>query len=369
MKIALVHDWLNDKRGGGEKVLLELAKLYPEAPVYTMLYNEDKFPELKGRVVESFLGLFPRIIRKRQRYMLPFVPAAIESFDFSEFDVVISSSCAFTKNIITGPDTLHICYCHSPARMFWDYWPRYIDEQKVGPLRRHYIRSKATEMRIWDHSGSDRVDVLIANSKTTQKRISKYYRRNVDILYPPVDLGACVYRAPEDKDNYFVTFATLTPYKRIDLAIEAFNISGKRLVIMSDGPDRKRLEDMAESNVEFAGYVSDEERTELLAGARALIYPNEEDFGIVPVETMAHGTPVIAFGKGGLTETVIDGETGLFFFQQSPSAINRAVEKFENMNFDGSAIKKRAQEFSSETFDEKILQLVKKAYQHHVETK
>lgn len=350
-------------------MLLKLAELYPDAPVYTLIYNQNNFPELEGRIKESFLGRFPGFIKSRQRYLLPYVPAAVESFDFSGYDVVISSSCAFVKNIITGPDTLHICYCHSPARMYWDYWPRYVNEQKLGLLRRAYIHSRATSMRVWDHSGTDRVDLLLANSRTTQRRIAKYYRRDVDILYPPADLESCQYRPPDEKDDYYVTLATLTPYKRIDLAVEAFNISGKRLIIISDGPDRKRLEEMAEDNVEFTGYVSDEERAKLLAGAKGLIFPNEEDFGIVPVESMASGTPVIAYGKGGLTETVIDGETGLFFHEQSAAVINRAVEDFEKLHFDGEALKKRAREFSSDTFERKIKTLVKTAWKRHVETR
>lgn len=355
MKVALVHDWLNSKRGGGENVLLAMAEMYPDAPVYTLLYDQDNYPELKGRVHESFLRRFPKFMKKRPRYLMPLIPQAIESFDLSEFDVVISSSCAYSKNVLTQPGTTHISYCHSPARMYWDYWARYIDEQNVGPVRRGLIRGGATLVRMWDHSGTDRVDVIIANSKTTQARISKYYRREADIIYPPVEVEP---ETPETKGDYYVTLGVLTPYKRIDLAIEAFNISGKTLKIIGDGPDRKRLEAMAENNIEFIGRADDEVRNQLLRQAKGFIFPNEEDFGIISLEAMALGTPVIAYNKGGATETVIDKQTGILFEKQTVESLNHAVAAAEDTEFKTADMHAQARKFDRKKFEESIKQCV-----------
>lgn len=365
MKVALVHDWLNTKRGGAEYVLKVMAHMFPDAPLYTLLFDQDNYPELQERVVESFLRRFPKFMKKRPRYLMPFIPPAIESFDLTGFDIVISSSCAYSKNVITDPDTLHICYCHSPARLYWDYWPHYIQEQGVGPIRRMAIRGGATLVRMWDHSGTDRVDRLIANSKTTRQRIKKYYRRSSDVIHPPVDLEACQYRDPQDKEDYYVTLAVLTPYKKIDLAIEAFNISGKRLLVIGDGSDRGRLEKTAEHNISFTGHISEENKAQLLANAKGLIFPNKEDFGIAPVEAAASGTPVIAYGKGGITETMTDGETGVLFREQTPAGINHAIERFESMRFDGTTLKNRAQQFSTETFTKKLESIIQESRTGH----
>lgn len=368
MKVAFVHDWLNTKKGGAENVLETMAEMFPDAPIYTLLYNRDNYPELDGRVYESFLRRFPKFMKKRPRYLMPLIPPAIESFDLSGFDIVISSSCAYSKNILTQPETTHISYCHSPARLYWDYWTRYIDEQNVGPIRRGLIRGGATLVRMWDHSGTDRVDVMIANSKTTQKRIDKYYRSSSRVLHPPVNLESCQYRSPQDKDDYYVTLSILTPYKRIDTAIEAFNTSGKKLVVISDGPDRNRLESVASDNIEFTGYVSSQKRAELLAGAKGLIFPNMEDFGISPVEAMASGTPVLAYGKGGVTETITDGKTGVFFDQQTTAGINQAIEQFESIKFDGETLAAHAREFSEDVFKKKLAATIKRSYYDHGET-
>lgn len=355
MKVALVHDWLNTKRGGGENVLLAMAEMYPEAPIFTLLYNRDNYPELEGRVYESFLRRFPKFMKKRPRYLMPLIPPAIESFDLSGFDVVMSSSCAYSKNVLTQPETTHISYCHSPARLYWDYWTRYIDEQNVGLVRRGLIRGGATLVRIWDHGGTDRVDVMIANSETTQARIRKYYRREADIIHPPVEVEP---KAPETKDDHYVTLAALTPYKKIDLAIEAFNISGKPLKIIGDGPDRKRLEQMAMDNIEFVGYVDDETRNRILSRAQGLIFPNVEDFGIAPLEAMALGTPVIAYGQGGAIETVLDKKTGVFFAEQTPAALNEAVATAEEIEFKTTDMHEQAGRFSRERFESELRRMI-----------
>ena len=367
MRVALVHDWLNTKVGGAEKVLQALAALYPEAPIYTLIYDEAKFGVTfpKARVRTSYLQRAPDWLKRHPRYLLPLIPAAVESFDFSEFDLVISSSAAYVKNIITKPRTLHISYCHTPMRFVWDYWPQYLQEQRVGPLRAFAIRQMVSHLRIWDYAGTSRVDLFISNSKTTTGRIHKYYQRDSQIIYPPAaipDLRAV------KKEDYYVTLAMLTPYKKLDLAIEAFNISGQRLLVIGDGPDRERLQHLAEPNVEFKGYVDETVKQKLLAHARGLIFPNEEDFGIAPVEAMALGTPVIAYDKGGVTETVIEGKTGVFFKHQSVAAINQAIEKAEQIDFRPATLHHQAARFGPEAFASNITKFVNKAYDHHVKT-
>ncbi|MEX0748534.1 MAG: glycosyltransferase [Candidatus Saccharimonadales bacterium] len=356
MKVALVHDWLNQKAGGAEQVLDQLATIFPEAPIYTMIYNPERFNYPEERIRTSFLQSAPDFLKQRSRYLLPLIPSAIEAWDFSDFDVVISSSCAFSKNIITHEGTIHISYCHSPMRFAWDYWPMYLNEQQVGPLRRAAIRRMVGRLRLWDYAGAARVDHFIANSKTTQARIQKYYRRSSEIVYPPVD--STPHQA--DKDDYYVTLGMLTPYKKIDLAIEAFNISGKPLKVIGDGPDRTRLEALAAENIEFTGYVTEEERTHLLAKARGLIFPNIEDFGIAPVDAMAAGTAVIAYAAGGATETVIEGQTGIFFTEQTARALNEAVLKAETQEFKLSDLHARADQFSYRQFHDAIIATVER---------
>lgn len=365
MKVALVHDWLNTKKGGAENVLETMAEMFPKAPIYTLLYNNELFSYPDERIRTSYLQQLPQFIKNRSRYLLPLIPSAVESWDFSEYDIVLSSSSAFVKNIITPETTHHVCYCHTPARFVWDYWPQYLDEQKLGRLRKLYARRQARKYRIWDYVGSARVDTFLANSKTTQKRIDKYYRSSSHVLHPPVNLESCQYRSPQDKDDYYVTLSILTPYKRIDTAIEAFNTSGKKLVVISDGPDRSRLESMASDNIEFTGYVSNQKRAELLAGAKGLVFPNVEDFGISPVEAMASGTPVLAYGKGGVTETVTDGKTGVFFDQQTTAGINQAIERFESTKFDGETLAAHAREFSEDVFKKKLASAIKRSYYDH----
>ncbi len=279
MKVALVHDWLNTKQGGGENVLLEMAALFPDAPIYTLLYDAETFDGKldPSRIRPSNLQRLPRFLRKRPRYLLPWLATAIEQFDFSEYDVVISSSSAFAKGIITKPATLHICYCHSPMRFVWDYWPAYIQEQRVGPLRRAAIHLLTSRLRQWDYYSAARVDCWIANSQTTAKRINKYYRVNVDaVIYPGADIGA--FSPTGHKGAYFVTLSSLTPYKKIDLAITACNQIKAELIVIGDGPDRERLKQIAGPTIRFAGRVSNAERANLLSGAQALLFPNEEDF-------------------------------------------------------------------------------------------
>lgn len=355
MKVALVHDWLNQKAGGAEKVLEVLAEMYPEAPIYTLVYNPEKFNYPRERIHTSYLQKMPGFLKKRSRYLLPLIPGAVESWDFSQYDVVISSSSAFVKNIVTPETTEHICYCHTPMRFVWDYWPQYLDEQKVGLLRKAYIRRQVKSMRIWDYVGAARVDLFMANSETTRKRIEKFYRRESRTIHPPIDTEIST---PDDKQDYYVTLGMLTPYKKIDLAIESFNISGKTLKIIGDGPDRTRLEAMAENNIEFMGFLDPETKNEVVGRAKGLIFPNIEDFGIAPVEAMALGTPVIAYGKGGVEETVLDKKTGILFSDQTMEKLNQAIESAESTSFKVSDMHAQAGKFDRKKFEESIKQCV-----------
>lgn len=365
MKIALVHDWLNAKNGGAEQVLFALAKLYPEAPIYTLIYNQSKFAEFiaPGRIRTSFLQKLPQVLKNRPHYLLPLIPMAIESFNFDEFDIVLSSSAAFSKNILTSPSTYHICYCHSPMRFAWDYWPQYLHEQSLGPIRRFTAHKQISRVRQWDYLAASRVDKWLANSKNVGFRITKYYRQDAEIIYPPVDT-AWFNQANREKKDYFVTISALTPYKKIDLAIEAFNINGERLIVLGEGKDKPRLEKMARSNIEFAGFVETEKKRELLGQAKGLIFPQEEDFGIAAVEAMASGTPVISYGAGGVLETVIDGQTGVFFDAQTPGILNQAVARANSLKFDCAMLKHQADNFNQSIFNRKIKTVVSRAYQN-----
>jgi len=367
VKLALAHDWLDRPIGGAERVLLEMASLYGQAPVHTLLHDAGHYGDRldSARVRTSWLQSLPAVARRHPRYLLPLIPTAVEQFDLSAFDVVLSSSSAFMKNLVTTPHTLHVCYCHSPMRFVWDYWPAYLDEQRVGPLRRAAIRVLASRLRVWDVAGATRVDVWLANSQTTARRLRKYYGVTARVLYPGIDAGAFHPLAPGLKSDEYLCLATLTPYKKLDLAITAFNTSRRRLVIAGEGPDRARLERLAGPTVRFTGHLGDAARADLLAHSRALVFPSEEDFGIAPLEAMASGTPVVAFGRGGLRESVVAGRTGVFFTEQTPEALNAAVGELEGMELSCEALVARARQFDITAFRRDLATLVDRAFSVH----
>jgi glycosyltransferase involved in cell wall biosynthesis len=354
MKVALAHDWLNTRLGGAEHVLEILAELFPDAPIYTLIYNEQTagkvFP--KDRVITSKLQSKPRWLKKRSKYLLPLIPAAVEGLDFRGYDLVISSSGAWMKNILTPTNTKHLCYCHSPMRFVWDYWPEYLDEQNVGPIRSLAIRQITSYLRVWDREGVARVDQFLANSATTAERIKKFYDRDSSVIYPPVNLEDL--KPTGNKGDFLLTAGALTPYKKWDLAIQAANQLGKRLVVVGEGPDRSRLEGLAGPTVEIRGYVTRKELIELYASAQALLFPQEEDFGIAAVEALGSGTPVIAYSKGGATE-IVDSSSGIFFDEQTPDSLGKAIQKLDNNSFSQKALTSRASNFDTSTFEKKIL--------------
>ncbi len=378
MKLALVHDWLKEI-GGAERVLIELHKIFPEAPIYTLFYNKEFVREYlpNADIRASFLQKIP-FISKFYMLFVWLMPVAIESFDLSEFERVISSSAIFSKGLVLKPSTKHICYCYSPTRFLWDWHAEYNKDKELSwpaLIFQHLLR-------LWDRSSADRVDQFVAISKVVQARIKKYYRRDSVVIYPSVRnlthdsphkksadffalarLPASV-RSSKGSDSsphdYYLIVSRLYKYKNIDIAIEAFNKLGYQLMIIGDGPDRERLENMAGPTIKLLGSKSDEVLAEYYSSCRAFVMPQEEDFGLTPIEAMSFGKPVVALRRGGAIETIIEGETGEFFDDPIPEALADAVRRLnENYeSYDSEAIKVQANKFSSEVFKQSILNLL-----------
>lgn len=350
MKVAIVHEWLTTI-GGSEKVILELKKLFPEAPIYTLVYNRKKLGKYfdKYLIITSNLQKNPLAQIKHQLFF-KYMPRAFESFDMSDFDLVISSSSAFAKGVITSPNSVHICYCHTPPRYLWDLTHEYLKDYNV--IIRRYLEKNFHYLRMWDTIAANRVDYFVANSNYVANRIKKFYKRDCKVIYPPVDTEYFTPATDKNIEDYYLIVSRLVPYKRVDLAIEAFNQLSKRLVIVGDGPEYKKLKSIAKSNIEFLGYQPDETIKELYQRCKALIFPGIEDFGIVPVEVQACGRPVIALKKGGAVETVEEGKTGVFFEKQDVESLKEAVFKFEKDidKFNKDYIRSHAEKFSAERF-------------------
>lgn len=345
MNVALVHEWLTTL-GGSERVVLALHELFPEAPLFTTIYKPKNLPEAfrEMKVNPSFLQKLPFSGRYYQK-LLSLMPLAFEQFDLRGYDVVISSSHACAKGVLTGPDTFHISYVHTPMRYAWDLYPDYL--ATVHPILRPIAAGMLHRLRIWDAMAANRVDAFLANSKTVAARIAKHYRRPSKVIYPPVDTARFQVGSVED---HFLVVSRLVPYKRVDIAVEAFTQLGWPLRVVGDGPLYASLKARAGANVTFTGALSDREVSEELSKARALIFPSYEDFGIVPVEAQASGRPVIAYGVGGATETVLEGETGLFFPEQTASSLILALRRFERMNWDSQRIRTHALRFDRSVF-------------------
>ena len=332
MKIAIVHDWLNQKVGGAENVLFELAEMYPQADIYTIIYNSKKFDNhLKNRYVhKSWLQHLPGFIKKRPKLLLPFVKSAVTRWDFEPYDLVISSSSAWVKNIIVPSKTRHICYCHTPARMLWDSWPGYIKDMHIGPILRFYLIRLASRLRLWDYYQSQGNIEFIANSHYIAGRISKFYHKSSKVIYPPVDTIHTA-EALGNKKDYYLIVSVLSKYKNIDLAIKAFKINKKNLIIAGDGPEIESLKSIAKghSNIKFVGRVDEPTKAGLLQNAKGFIFCSIEDFGIAMVESIASGTPVIALKAGGALEIIKEGNTGMFFDEPNATSLNEAIIKYE----------------------------------------
>lgn len=351
MKIAIIHDWLI-VYAGAEKVLEQVLKLYPHADIFTIV---DCMPKkdrgfLNGHTITtSFIQKLP-FAKSKYRSYLPLMPLAIEQFDLSDYDLVISSSHAVAKGVITGPHQFHISYVHSPIRYAWDLQHQYLRESGLDSGIKGWIAKYLLHrIRIWDTRTANGVDYFIANSNFIAKRIWKVYRRESTVIYPPVNVEA--FELYTQKENFYLTASRMVPYKKIDLIVEAFStMPDKKLIVIGDGPDFEKIKTKAGSNVTLMGYQSFEFLRDHMQRARAFVFAAEEDFGIAPVEAQACGTPVIAFGRGGVLETVIDGVSGLFFDRQSIESLCKVIERFETLHFDPTIIRAHAMKFSTENF-------------------
>jgi len=369
MKTVLVHDYLI-RFGGAERVLLSLKKIFPEAPIYTLLYDKEKmsqyFPGTEIR--SSFLEKLPGV-KKYYRLLAPLMPATVESFDLRDFDLVISSSSAFAKGLVLRPKVIHICYCHNPTRFLWDYTYQY----NGGPsfLRRMLIHY----LRLWDKAAANRVDYFIANSKITARRIKKYYGREAKVIYPSTGTvlegqssrSRTIPQGLSLPSEYFLIVSQLTPYKRIDLAIDAFNKLELPLIIIGEGRHKKRLQKMARPNIRFLGWQSDEVVRHYYQNCTAFIFPGEDDFGITPVEAMSFGKPVLAYRQGGVTETILENITGEFFDDPAAEALADGIRRLRlNLkDYSPLLIRKRAEKFSPERFEKEIKEFIKEVVEQN----
>ncbi len=351
-RVALVHDWLTF-RGGAEKVLEAVLGLFPGAPIYTMVYNPALFAESPiGRVEvrPSFLQRVPGATR-HYRLLLPLMPLAVEHFDLSRHDLVLSLSDAVAHGVLTPPDTLHVNYIFTPMRYAWPLYHEYL---LLGGLNRGprawAARLVLHYLRLWDRAAADRVDYFIAISRWVAGRVWRAYRREAEVVYPPVEVER--FHPIEPRETYYITVSRLVPYKRVDLIVEAFNRLGRPLLVVGEGPEYDRLAERAGPSVRLLGRVAQDDLAGLLGKARAFVYAAEEDFGIAPVEAMAAGCPVIAYGRGGVRETVVEGKTGLFFAEQTVGALVEAVMRFEAEahSFRVTTLRRRAERFSRERF-------------------
>ncbi len=355
MRVALVHDYLT-QMGGAERVLLALHELFPDAPIYTSIYNpaavDPAFATMDVRV--SFLQRIP-FARRHNRWLLPLYPYAFDALDLRGYDLVISDSSAFAKGVVTRPDALHICYCHTPMRWAWSY-EDYVEREHLGRLSRMLLRPLVSKLRLWDYAGAARVDYFIANSPTVAARIAKYYRRDSSILPPPVDTSR--FTPCDSTEDYFLVVSRLVPYKRVDIAVESFSRLGLPLRVVGSGRDERRLRNLAAPNVEFLGQLDDADLREQMARCRALIFPGEEDFGLTPVEAQSCGRPVIAYAAGGALASVVEGSTGIFFPEQTANSLAHAVERFDDAFFDPAAIRRHAEEFDTQRFLRRFSQFI-----------
>jgi glycosyltransferase involved in cell wall biosynthesis len=357
-RVAIVHDWLV-VWGGAEVVLRELIALYPDCDLFSVvdfLSDEDRRVISGKRAKTTFIQRLP-FAKKKYRGYLPLMPLAIEQLDLSGYDLVISSSHAVAKGVITGPNQMHICYCHSPIRYAWDLQHQYLSQSGLTRgLKSLTARVILHYIRIWDLRTPNGVDLFIANSAFIARRIRKLYRRDATVVHPPVDIN--MFTARLDKEDFYFTASRLVPYKRVDLIVEAFaKMPHRRLIVIGDGPEMERIRKLVEPNVTLLGFQSNEVLRDHLQRARAFVFGAEEDFGILPVEAQACGTPVIAFGKGGAIETVIgldnaEGKpaTGLFFSKQTVAAVIEAVERFEASRINPADCRAWAEGFSIEAF-------------------
>lgn len=357
MKVAIVHDWLTGMRGG-EKVLEALCRLFPQAELFTLVHRRGAVSAtIENRAVHRSLVDRLPLSATRYREYLPLFPFAIEQFNFDRFDLVISSSHCAAKSVVVPGRTAHVCYCHSPMRYAWDQFEAYFGEARVGRPASAVLRRVMAWLARWDRATADRPDRYVANSQYVAGRIGRYYNREASVVHPPVDTDFFKPDAARPRTHYLIVSA-LVPYKRVEIAIDACRMLGRPLVIAGDGPDRARLERAAGPSVSFAGSRSDEEIRDLYRSAHAVLLPGEEDFGIVPVEAQACGTPVIALARGGALETVRDGSTGVLVSEASGQAFADALARAEGIEWDRAAIRANAERFTEAAFAAGLMTVV-----------
>ncbi|MFA5855213.1 MAG: glycosyltransferase [Candidatus Gracilibacteria bacterium] len=386
LKIAIVCDWLT-VAGGAERVILEMHELFPRAPIFTTVFDENECKAFKGADVRAAFKWIP-FARKMHRVLFPLMPAAFERMDLSEYDLVLSSCHSASKGVITRPETLHICYCHSPMRYVWDRSQSYrAGFKRFAPFEPLYSPI-LHNIRMWDRVAAERPDKFLSNSSYISERIKKYYGRESTVLYPPVDLSRfSAFSARADAGaqgthgtqgthgDYYLAVGRLIPYKRFDLVIEAARQVGRPLKIVGEGPEYSALRKLVracpasavahKAKVEFLGKINDEDLKSVYQNAKALIFPQVEDFGIVPLEAMASGTPVIAYGMGGALETVVDGVSGLFFDEQTPESLAKAIRKFEKSHWDSACVAASVEKFSAPRFRAELRHYLEEAWAKH----
>jgi glycosyltransferase involved in cell wall biosynthesis len=363
VRIALVHHWFL-AMSGGEKVCEAICELLDNPDLYSILADPKSLsPSLKKSVLNtSFIQKLPSA-RKYYRYYAALFPLAVESFDLSSYELVISSDSSVVKGVKTQPETCHICLCYSPMRYAWNAFHDYTRE--FGTIKKGLASVVMSYLALYDYAASARVDYFVAISETTKKRINKYYRREAVVIYPPCDVER--FSPSECIDDYYLFVGRLVDYKRADLAIKACSLKGSRLLVVGDGPEIGKLKSMASRNVEFLGWVDDSELSGIYSRCKALIFPGEEDFGIVPVEAQAAGRPVIAYGKGGALETVIPNKTGVFFYESSLESLSSAIREFEKMEdkFDSKKIVDNARQFSKQIFLRRFAEFMQQCVEEH----
>jgi len=355
LKVALVHDQLN-QAGGAERVLFVLSRMFPKAPIYTLIYDKNRLSGFEDRkVIPSIIQKMPGGVRKFKWY-LPMMPAAVEALNLSGYDVVISSSSAMIKGIITGPNTIHINYCHTPTRYLWSESNDYVEDLNAPRFIKSILPLLLSKLRIWDQMAAQRVDHYIANSKFIAQRIKNYYRREADVVYPPVDTEN--FNISNNTGDYFLMVGRLRPYKKFDLAIKAFNKTGHKLKIAGSGEDMERLQKMAKPNIEFLGSVDEATKRKLLSECLAFINPQVEDFGITAVEAIASGRPVIAYADGGALEIIEEGVNGTFMEEQTWESLAHILTFFEADKFKPEIVKQSSEKFNWKKFIEHINEIV-----------
>jgi glycosyltransferase involved in cell wall biosynthesis len=353
-KIALVHDWLVNP-GGAERVLLELHRMYPEAPIYTTAYVKERFPEFADADVRVTWMDKYRVTKYKHQFFSPLRALTYAFKDLSEYDLIISSASAESKYVRHRDEALHICYCHTPIRYYWSDYDWYRKNPPFGKLNwlaKIALPVMIGPLRWFDFKMSQRVSLYVANSSFVAARIRKYYHRESTVIYPPIVTNR--FALKRDPKDYYVIVGRQVAYKRLDLAIDAFNELGLSLKISGSGEEASKQQLRSKENIEFLGRVSDEELSKLFSEAKAFIFPPEEDFGMIPVEAMSAGCPVIAYGSGGALESVVDGQTGVFFDTQTSQSLIEAVKRFETMTFDEKTVRARAAEFDVIVFRHKM---------------